>query len=251
MDATTLAYINLHAIFGSIPRLCEMVPEAKKLIEGKDVSIGFDVKDGPAGTLVFKNGTCTFVDGVDHCDVKLPFSSPEKFNGLIDGTTTPIPSKGFTKIGFLLKNFIKLTDILTNYLQPEPSALKDENFFNTSTILMFHLIVEALAQIGDHDEIGKFSAGYITDGAIKVAIGGGPAASIKAKNHVLTANHDDPGSDFSSYMEFRDMKVARDLFDGNINAVASIGQGMVRIGGMVSQVDNVNRILDRVALYLA
>ena len=93
MDAKTLAYINLNAILGSIPRLCEMVPEAKKLIDGKDVSIGFDVKDGPAGTLVFKDGKCSFVEGVDNCDVKLPFSSPEKFNGLIDGTTTPIPSK--------------------------------------------------------------------------------------------------------------------------------------------------------------
>ena len=235
MDAKTLAYINLHAILGSIPRLCEMVPEAKKLIEGKDVSIGFDVKDGPAGTLVFKDGKCSFVDGADHCDVKLPFSSPEKFNGLIDGTTTPIPTKGFTKIGFLLKNFTKLTDLLTNYLQPEPSALKDPKFFETSTILMFHLIVEALAQIGNHDDIG---------------IGGGPAAAIRAKNHVLTADHEDPGDDYTSCMEFQDIHVARDLFDGNINAVASIGQGKVRICGMISQVDNVNRILDRVALYL-
>lgn len=251
MDAKTLAYINLNAILGSIPRLCEMVPEAKQLIEGKDVSIGFDVKGGPAGTLVFKNGTCTFVDGADNCDVKLPFSSPEKFNGLIDGTTTPIPSKGFTKIGFLLKNFTKLTDILTNYLQPEPSALKDPKFFETSTILMFHLIVEALAQIGNNDYVSRTSASYITDGAVRLAIGGGPAASIKAKDHVLTACHEDPGKDFTSSMEFVDMKVARDLFDGNINAVAAVGQGKVRIRGMVSQIDNVNRILDRVALYLA
>ena len=36
MDQKTLAYLNLRAILGSIPRLCEMVPEAKKLIEGKD-----------------------------------------------------------------------------------------------------------------------------------------------------------------------------------------------------------------------
>lgn len=251
MDAKTLANINLRAILGSIPRLCEMVPEAKQLIAGKNVSIGFDVKDGPSGTLVFKDDTCTFVDGIDHCDVKLPFSSPEKFNGLIDGTTTPIPSKGFTKIGFLLKNFTKLTDLLTNYLQPEPSALKDETFFNNSTVLMFHLIVQALTEIGNSDAIGKASASYITDGAIKLAIGGGPSAAIRAKDHVLTAEHDDPGNDYSSYMEFKDMKVARDLFDGNINAVASIGQGLVCIGGMVSQVDNVNRILDRVALYLA
>ena len=47
------------------------------------------------------------------------------------------------------------------------------------------------------------------------------------------------------------MKVARDLFDGKINSVACIGTGEVRVGGMISQVDNVNRILDRVAEYLA
>ena len=39
--------------------------------------------------------------------------------------------------------------------------------------------------------------------------------------------------------------------DGDINAVACIGTGVVRVGGMISQVDNINRILDRVALYLA
>ena len=110
--------------------------------------------------------------------------------------------------------------------------------------------MEALAQIGDHDDIGKFSASYITDGIIKVAIGDGPAAGIEAKNHVLKALHEDPGENYTSCMEFKDIRVARDLFDGNINAVASIGQGKVRIRGMISQVDNVNRILDRVALYL-
>ena len=52
-------------------------------------------------------------------------------------------------------------------------------------------------------------------------------------------------------MRFEDIKLARDLFDGRVNAVASVGEGKVRIGGMISQVDNVNRILDRVALYLA
>ena len=252
MDDKTLACINLRAILGSIPRLCEMDAEAKKLIAGKNVSIGFDVKDGPAGTLIFENGTCRFEDGVYNCDVKLPFGTCAKFNGLIDGTTTPIPSKGFTKIPFLLNQFTKLTDILTNYLQPEPAALENEDFFNKSTTLMFHLIAEALTQIGNNDEVGKASAGYITDGAVKLAIGDdGPVAYIRSRNHELTTYHTDPGNDFSSYMIFTDMKLARDLFDGNINAVAAVGQGKVRIGGMVSQVDNVNRILDRVALYLA
>ena len=52
-------------------------------------------------------------------------------------------------------------------------------------------------------------------------------------------------------MQFDSLQTARDLFDGKINAVAAVGEGKVRICGMISQIDNVNRILDRVALYLA
>ena len=54
-----------------------------------------------------------------------------------------------------------------------------------------------------------------------------------------------------AYMEFSSMEVARDLFDGRRNSVSSVGTGDVRVGGMVVMVDNMNRILDRVALYLA
>ena len=38
---------------------------------------------------------------------------------------------------------------------------------------------------------------------------------------------------------------------GAAGCVAAVGLGKVKVGGMISQVDNINRILDRVALYLA
>ena len=52
-------------------------------------------------------------------------------------------------------------------------------------------------------------------------------------------------------MKFGSVEIARNLFEGKINAVASIGTGDVRMNGMISMLDNVNRILDRVGLYLA
>ena len=250
MDSRTMAFINLNAVLGGLVKLCELDNESKRLIDGKNISIGIAVKDGPEGTLVFKNGACSLVPGTDKCQIKLPFSSPEKFNGMIDGTVTPIPSKGFTKIGFLTKEFIKLTDKLTAYLRPKPEDLENEEFFNISTTIMFHLIVDAIAQIGNEDPVGRASAGYIVDGDIKLEISGGPVAFIRARDHRLEAFHTSPEK-MMSYMCFENMRTARDLFDGRINAVASVGQGKVRIGGMISQVDNVNRILDRVALYLA
>lgn len=249
-DAKTLAYINLHAVLGSIPRLCELDERARELIKNEKVSLGFRVKGGPSGALCFADGRAWFAEECDSCNIILPFSSPEKFNGMIDGTVTPIPSKGFTRLGFLLKKFMPLTDILSSYLRADEKALEDPVFFEKSTLLMFHLIANAIAQIGNVDMIGQASASYIVDGTVKLAIGDDHVLGIEVKDHVLRVLPEAPKS-FSSFMRFEDIKLARDLFDGRVNAVAAVGEGKVRIGGMISQVDNVNRILDRVALYLA
>lgn len=123
--------------------------------------------------------------GCTKCDVKLPFASCEKFNGLIDGTVTPIPSKGFLHIGFLLKDFTALTDLLNKYMRPEPADLEDPDFFRISTTLMLDTITVAIAQIGNNDEIGKFSADHMVDGEISFSIKDGPATTIRVKNHRL------------------------------------------------------------------
>ena len=249
-DSRTMAFINLHAVLGTIPYLCELDENAQELIKNEKIAIAFEVKNGPSGALRFNGGKCSFTESTENCAIRLPFSSPEKFNGMIDGTVTPIPSKGFTKISFLLKKFMPLTDILSSYLRADEKALEDKKFFDISTKLMFHLILSAIAQIGNEDKVGRASASYITDGAIKLAIGTEISLAVLAKGNKLTAIHK-ACEDFTSYMQFESIELARALFDGKINAVACIGEGKIRIGGMISQVDNVNRILDRVALYLA
>lgn len=191
-DAVTLSYINLYAVLGALPKLCELVPEASALIKGKPVSVGFAVKGGPHATLCFQNGGCTLREGVEGCDILLPFSSPEKFNGLIDGTVTPVPRKGFTRIGFLLKDFTALTNLLTRYLKAGEDDLKDEEFFTRSTTLMLYVVAAAVCQVGNHDAIGRFSASYIIDGTIRLSVHDGPAAVITAKGHTLAIDPTTP-----------------------------------------------------------
>ena len=250
-DARTLAYINMFDVLGTLENLCELSSEARDLVmTKKPISIGFEVKGGPSATITFKNGRCRMEQGCADCDVKLPFSSCEKFNGLIDGTVTPIPSKGFTKIPFLLKQFTPLTDMLAKYMRPSEDDLKDEAFFDLSTKLLFYTITVAISQIGNNDEIGKFSAHYIPDGNIKVAITGGPSATISVKAHRLVTIKKEPDK-FRALMEFGNMQLAHDLFDGKVNAIAQIGEGNIIMKGMINMLDNMNRILDRVALYLA
>ena len=135
IDQKTLAYINLYGVLGTLENLCELAPEAGSILTNKKpISIGFEVKGGPSATITFNKGRCRMEQGIKNCDVLLPFSTPEKFNAMVDGTGSALPMKGFTKIGFLLGKFIPLTDILSKYLRASEEDLKDEKFFEISSL---------------------------------------------------------------------------------------------------------------------
>ncbi len=249
-DEKVLAHCNLFGVLGAIPTLLTLDEEARSLVGNKQISIGFAIKDGPRGTLAFKDGRAEMLKGIERCSIKLYFSSPKKFNDMIDGNGNPLPVSGFWHVGFLLGAFTKLTDLLSAYLRPEPEKLQDKTFFERSTILMLHVIAGAVAEVGNEDKVGRVSASNIVDGVIKLSIGRDISVGVRAENHHLTTLHACAEEGFSE-MRFEDLSTARALFDGQINAVAAVGEGKVRIGGMISQVDNVNRILDRVSIYLA
>jgi hypothetical protein len=249
-DLKTLACINMYGILGCLEDLCRFSPEAKKLAEGKPTAVSFAVKNGPAMTLRFADGACKAEQGGGQCDIRLPFSTCEKFNGMIDGTVTPFPSKGFTRIGFLTKNFMSLTKILESYLRAGPDDLKKDEFFEASTTIMFHLISRAVSQIGNHDYIGRFTASNIVDGVVVLSVGGALQAAITVKDHHLTTSREIPAR-YSAIMEFANLKLARDVFDGKVSTLGCVGNGLISMRGNLSMLDNINRILDRVALYLA
>lgn len=249
-DDKVLAYCNLFGILGAIPYLLELDEAARELVRGKTLSLGFAVKDGPHGTLAFSDGKAEMHRGTKGCSIKLYFPSCKAFNALIDGKGMPIPLSGFWHIGFLLGSFTKLTDLLSAYLRPAPEALAEKAFHERSTTLMLHVIAGAIAEIGNHDPVGRFSASNIVGGTVRIGIGDTVAIGIRAEEHHLTALHEPPAESLSE-MCFDSMQTARDLFDGRLNALAAVGTGRVRVAGMISQVDNINRILDRVSVYLA
>jgi hypothetical protein len=260
-ETETLAYINLYGLLGALKDLCALSPEARRLADnaalpgGKPITLGIAVKDGPAMTLRFAGGTCEPVIGEGPCDVRLPFSSCGKFNGLIDGTVMPFPSKGFTKLKFLTKNFMDLTKILEKYLRASPEDLKAPVFFKASTTIMFFLIAQAVVQIGNHDKIGRFTASNLADGIVVLSIanyeGDTPLqAGIIVKDHALSLTREIPAH-YHALMEFSSLHLARELFDGKVSALGCVGQGLITMRGNLGMLDNINRILDRVAVYLA
>lgn len=251
-EAKAMAYVNMYGVLATLENLCEIDDEAKTILASlkSPVSLCFDVADGPCGTFHFSKSGCKFIEGADGCTCKMNFKSPEKFNALIDDSKPGIPTKGIAQVlSFLLGPFTKLTDRLTKLLMPSEEDLKNRAFFEESTILTFYTISGAISALANSDSISMFTASSTVDGKVSMGIKDTCYATIVVKNHHFTTIKE-KANDPRAIMEFADIDLAYGLFTGTVSTIAELCKGNIYMAGMISMVDNLNRILDRVAAYL-
>ena len=251
-EAKAMAYVNMYGVLATLENLCEIDEEAKAVCQGlkKPVSLCFDVTDGPCCTFHFSKEGCTMSEGSYGCTCKMNFASPEKFNALIDDSKPGIPVKGMAQVlSFLLGPFTKLTGRLTKLLMPSEEDLKDRAFFEESTILTFYTIAGALSALANHDSISMQSARYTDNGDISMGITDVCYATLKVRNHTFETIKEKPANP-RAIMEFNSIDLASGLFNGTASTMAELCAGNIYMRGMCNMLDNVNRILDRVAVYL-
>lgn len=251
-EAKALAYVNMYGVLATLENLCEIDEEAKKICEQikKPVSVCFDVADGPCCTFHFSSKGCTISEGSYGCTCKMNFSSPEKFNALIDDSKPGMPVKNIPQVlAFLLGPFTKLTDRLTKLLMPSEADLKNRAFFEESTILTFYTISGAISALANADSISQQSALYTVDGDVQMGITDVCYATIRVRDHKFETIKEKPDTP-RAIMEFNTLDLAFGLFTGTASTMAELCAGNIYMCGMISMVDNINRILDRVAVYL-
>jgi hypothetical protein len=184
------------------------------------------------------------------CTCKMKFASPEKFNALIDDSKPGVPAKNIAQVlTFLMGPFTKLTNILTKYLMPCEEDLKNRDFFEKSTILTMYTIAGAICALGNNDSISKLSASYIVDGDIQMGITDAVYVTLRVRDHHLELIKEKPDTP-RAIMEFKTIDLAFGLFTGTASTMAELCAGNIYMSGMINMIDNVNRILDRVAVYL-
>ncbi len=252
-DARALAFVNLYGVLATLENLCAMDDEAKQIVRGlkSPVSLCFDVKNGPCGTLHFDWDGCMFTEGSHGCTCKMNFSSPEAFNALIDHSKPGVPVKNPVQVlSFLLGPFTALTNRLTKLLRPAPEDLKDRAFFELSTTLTFYTIVGGISALANNDPISRISASNTCNGDISLGIANAASATIRVKDNQFTTIKK-PAENPRAKMEFASIDLAYSLFNGTASTINELCKGNIRLAGMISMVDNVNRILDRIAVYLA
>lgn len=251
-EARAMAFANAYGVLATLENLCEMDDDAKAVCRDlkKSVSLCFEVTNGPCVTYNFTNDGVKMTEGDYGCTCKMKFSSPEKFNALIDDSKPGVPVKNIAQVlTFLLGPFTKLTDILVKYLKPSSDDLKNEDFFNKSTLLTMYTIGGAICALANEDSISRLSASYIPDGDIQMGITDACYVTIRIRDHKLQLIKEKPDTP-RAIMEFKTIELANRLFNGTASTMAELCAGNIYMSGMINMLDNINRILDRVAMYL-
>jgi hypothetical protein len=245
------ARLNLHAVLVNLEDLVRYDAEMAGLTRDWDVSIQFSVLNGPSAHVRFKDGTCTVGKGrMKRPSVKLFFFSPAHMNRMFDGKAQPVLLKGFTRLGFLTKDFPKLTEKLGYYLKPTQELLKNKKYVEMNTRFTLTTAVFAVPVLGELDPVGRLNAEHIRDGILVVKIlPDGPAAYLDIKHgsmETMKGSVDRP----MAAMLFRDVKAASDLFNQKTDGFSAIASGGVVMRGHIDMIDAMTMILDRIPVYL-
>ncbi len=251
-ETKAMAYVNMYGVLGTLENLCTADDEAKAILAElkSPVSLCFSVKDGPCCTFHFTKEGCRMTEGDEGCTCKMHFGSPAAFNALIDNSKPGIPVKNPVQVlSFLLGPFTKLTDRLTKLLRPSEEDMKDRAFFEKSTVLTLYTVSGAISALANNDSISKISAEYTVDGDVSLGVKDVAYVTIRVKDHHFTTIKE-PCANPRAIMEFADLDLAAGLFAGTVSTINEMCKGTIYLRGMINMLDNINRILDRVSVYL-
>lgn len=244
--------MNLHAVLQNLEDLVKLDEQMAQLIRDWELTVEFVVRNGPSAFVEFKNGVCRHgTTAHDNPTVKLYFTSAGHLNRMFDGKTTPIPLKGFLRLGFLKREFAQLTDRLTYYLRPELGKPDDDSYLKLNAILTLQTALYAVKVLAMLEPTSKKIAAHIPAGVLEVELlptgpclhlvfdkGGVSVAKGAAKRPMAK-------------MVFKDFRVVNALLTGKMDGFLAVANGDVVLQGRLPMVDNLNLILDRVPRYLA
>ncbi|MDA8403672.1 MAG: hypothetical protein M0Z56_05680 [Desulfobacteraceae bacterium] len=246
------ACLNLHAVLKNLEDLVIFDPEAAAIVKEWDISIQFSVLAGPKAWISFKDGKCRVEAGEKTGPtVRLFFVGSAHLNKMMDGKGFPIPLKGFANLGFLSKDFAKVTERLEYFLKPTDALLAAPDYLAMNTRLSLNIAAYAIKEIGLNDDTGKLVAGRVPNGTVVMKIlPEGPAVHIEFKDGDIIPGKGEVNHP-QACMLMKDMAVANAFMNNKMDTFSAIATGEVEIRGQIPMLDALSLILDRIPVYLA
>ena len=253
MDVNLIrARMNLFAVLQNLEDLVALDSEMTKFTRSWNLSIQFSVLNGPSAFLEFKQGSCKHGAGKHpNPTVRLLFLSPAHVNKMFDGKGSPIPLKGFSKLGFLQKDFAKLTGRLEYFLKPAKGQVQDETYRKINTTLSLYTAAYAVRELALLEPTCKQLANATPNGVLMIhVLPDGPAVHLTVEKGLFAVGkgvHAHP----TAKMTFKDLKAANDLLGGRLDVSLAVSEQSLMLSGVLPVIENTTMILDRVEKYLA
>ena len=245
------AHLNLYAILQNLEDLTRLDETARNLIQNLHVQIQFKVKGGPEAWLEFTEGTCTHGRGKHpNPTIKLFFLSPHHLNAMFEGKSTPIPLKGFSKLGILKNEFSQLTDRMAYFLRPTPEREAEPDYQRINTVLTLNTVLFAVRELASLEPTCKKIALATPSGGVAISVlPEGPRGYLR-----FTGNGMEVGkgalSDAQASMTFQDIEAAHNILTGKIDTFRAVAEQKLFLKGKIPLLDNAGLIMDRVEGFL-
>jgi hypothetical protein len=247
-----LAHLNLYAVLQNLEELVRFDETAAALVKPWDVSIQFRVRGGPAACLAFAGGTCKHGRGrCAHPSLSLWFVSAAHLNRMFAGKGIPVPLRGWTRLGWLGKEFSKLTDRLGRCLRPEGTNPTDESLGRLRPGLMLQTAVFAAAELARLEPTCREIAARMPDSVLAVEVlPDGPRMQVSVAGGQLRVEKR-AAERPTAKMTFRDIGAVADVLEKRVDFFRAVAEGRLIVRGMLLSLDDFGLILDRVERYLS
>ncbi|NLN93153.1 MAG: hypothetical protein GX130_07600 [Candidatus Hydrogenedens sp.] len=244
--------LNLKAVLRNLEVLPALDPVSAELISDWNISLRFSVWRDTQVVLDFHDGRCVFhSDSKESTSVNLFFSSPAHLNNMFENQASPLPLKGFTKLGFLKKEFSQLIGRLEYFLKPAAETVQDEAFKKVNLALSLNTAVFAIPELMKLDPVSRRIAPQFSAGSLQFSVDpDGPHAHIIFDGQSRAVAFPGPAVNPTAMTVFKNSEVAQALVAGTLDSFAAVATADIQLRGMIPLIDHSNVILDRLPLYL-
>jgi hypothetical protein len=249
-----LSCLYLGAVLPCLADLADQDPAVREILGETRGSIVFRVIGGPAATLKLGRGRIEWSEGAAGWpSVQLLFFSDRHLNAFFAGRkwAVPLPLWGGWRIG-LLARFARIAALLESVLDGAPSAIATAAGRRLHARLSLIAAGLGLPALARGDEPARRALRAAPEGLACFSIGGEQRSTVWFDHGSAdcAAGWGDPPRRPEVSIAFADIDVAYAAMRDEVDTLAAVGGGQIRVAGLVPLADALNVVMERLRVYL-
>lgn len=253
-DPAVLSRLYLGAVLPCLTALVAHDPEAREILGDARASIVLRILNGPAATIHFRGGEVDWQDGAaGGASVVLLFFGDRHLNALFSGKkwAAPLPVWGGWRFG-LLARFSRLAARLEAVMDGHPQVLADAAGRHLHARLSLIAAGLGLHALAAGDAFARAALRHIPHGLASFTIEGEHHATVWFDHGSAdcAAGWGEPPRRPDVSIVFVDADTAYAALREEIDTLAAVGAGRIRVDGLVPLADGLNFVMERLGVYL-